>query len=316
VAAARARRALAGLLAAKLREARSRQPSEAWSAADACEGSSPGGCLPQEQASLPDWARAAAQEWHQAASTTGGTDAWETAVLLAESFHWPVQHTVERLSSTAAVAHYAAAPSLPGPSPAAQDQQGTAGQPGKEAEGDVAAGVRVTPWLCVGSLRSGQSDLAVHATLPALRRHWCCPGCCTKLIGTASEISVHVGECSAAAGLSADDVQRGYSSGGAGGQDPAKDKWKLSVTEPLELQRAQDTSAASREGGWPPRRDLRDQQEDEESGRLGGSKTAATAQRPEPERREYYCGACRQRFILTSTEILQHKKAHSRVGAP
>jgi len=44
-------------------------------------------------------------------------------------------------------------------------------------------GVRLTPWLTWGSLRGKDSALHAHALTPALRKHWICPGCKTKIIG-------------------------------------------------------------------------------------------------------------------------------------
>ncbi len=55
-------------------------------------------------------------------------------------------------------------------------------------------GVRLAPWLQWGALRGFDSALAAHALQPALRKHWVCPGCSTKLIGGWVAAPWHAGE--------------------------------------------------------------------------------------------------------------------------
>ncbi|KAF5829550.1 hypothetical protein DUNSADRAFT_15932 [Dunaliella salina] len=60
------------------------------------------------------------------------------------------------------------------------------------------AGQRLAPWLMWGCLRGRDSALHAHALQPALRKHWTCPGCQTKIIGTFEDIRVHADGCAPA----------------------------------------------------------------------------------------------------------------------
>ncbi len=75
----------------------------------------------------------------------------------------------------------------------------------------------MAPWLTLGSLRSYESALALHALQPALSRHWRCPGCRQQLLATHQQVLQHVACCAAALALPREVIERcGYEPGGRG----------------------------------------------------------------------------------------------------
>jgi hypothetical protein len=87
----------------------------------------------------------------------------------------------------------------------------------------MSASLQVAPWLRVGSLRGYASAMALHALTPALSRHWSCPGCSHRLLGTHAQVQEHLAGCAKALVLPREVVEScGYegiagSSTGAGG---------------------------------------------------------------------------------------------------
>mmetsp|Transcript_12511 Transcript_12511/g.33085 ORF Transcript_12511/g.33085 Transcript_12511/m.33085 type:complete len:503 (+) Transcript_12511:409-1917(+) len=125
----------------------------------------------------------------------------ELAEQLALAVEWPIRYSLERLQpGTRTTALYVM--------PAEVDEAtwqgaGPAGFQGVDVDVNgvprsKVAGVRLAPWLMWGCLRGRDSALHAHALQPALRKHWTCPGCHTKIIGTFEDIRLHADGCAPA----------------------------------------------------------------------------------------------------------------------
>lgn len=69
----------------------------------------------------------------------------------------------------------------------------------------------------MGSLRGFTSAMALHALTPALSRHWRCPGCGHRLLGTHAQVQEHLAGCAKALQLPREVVDSCGYEGGAGG---------------------------------------------------------------------------------------------------
>mmetsp|Transcript_44527 Transcript_44527/g.112655 ORF Transcript_44527/g.112655 Transcript_44527/m.112655 type:complete len:199 (+) Transcript_44527:93-689(+) len=187
----------------------------------------------------------------------------------------------------------------------------TSGKEAVKAEG-LPGGHRVAPWLYAGALRGVESELAAHAALPALRRHWSCPGCGDRLIANADDIAAHVKACEQASQLEPGVLERSYggqqvATGGAAKAEERRllEDWK--PEEKLALSRARDPALPQRgSSGWRG------------GAAPGPSGTAGLpggeAPPPREVRREYYCHWCCTSLMLSAPEFLKHKQMHQRAG--
>eukprot|EP00873_Tetraselmis_striata_P028313 jgi/Tetstr1/448577/TSEL_035826.t1 len=303
---AKARRALSLLMSDKLRAAH-RRAGESGSGLSAAERPDEGACVQGEAADymegLPSWIGLVAEAW---GAPQGGGGAAAVAEQLAAAFMWPVCYTVERLAGSAAAAQYVQVELEEGAEPGP-----ATGKEAVKAEG-LPGGHRVAPWLYAGALRGVESELAAHAALPALRRHWSCPGCGDRLIANADDIAAHVKACEQASQLEPGVLERSYggqqvATGGAAKAEERRllEDWK--PEEKLALSRARDPA--------PPQRGSSGWRGGAAPGPSGtGGVPRGEAPPPREVRREYYCHWCCTSLMLSAPEFLKHKQMHQRAG--
>jgi hypothetical protein len=111
----------------------------------------------------------------------------------------------------------------------------------------------VAPWLTLGSLRSYESALALHALQPALSRHWRCPGCRQQLLATHQQVLAHVAGCAAALALPREVIERcGYEPGGRGQEEgQEEEQGQGQREEQQEGQEGQEQAAGAAAGDGP-----------------------------------------------------------------
>jgi len=332
---ARARRALTRLMGEKLRSAlqqRRRRPDseegdgtvggEAAAGMAFYDTDAVQGAAPDFLHELPAWVSRVSGAWLEPQADGAGG---EVAEQLAAAFLWPVRYTVERLTGTAAAAQYNSRSGNKGVDTEGVkgEQEGTgAVKTEVESQESLGGGHAVTPWLHVGALRGVESGLAAHATLPALRRHWNCPGCSARLIATAEDIASHVESCPSAMKLEPGVLENSY--GGhqvAASSAPVvkleQDKllledFKPAPEEKLVLSRARDPALVLPHGGTSSSQRLSRQRGNasfDNAVRGGGEESRRTE-----VRKEYYCHWCSTSLVLSATEFLKHKQLHQRDG--
>ncbi len=184
------------------------------------------------------------------------------------------------------------------------------------------AGVQLSAWLWWGSLTSFDSALATHALQPTMRKHFTCPGCGLKTIGSYDEIKSHLDSCGPAQSLAAERrEQDGYGTAqpsAAGGEQQRGGAAEQQQTGVAQL----DEYFSKAKVKWGRRRlqapDVAAAAAARPSLEAGNKAVATggpagdggTAGEGTEARRHFACPVCGLSAEMTPVQILLHRKGH------